>query len=313
MNQRENSLGSSSGAELIPSSSSNASSNSDSGVDKSRKENSTGSTPLPPFKNTFLPNSDQLIKEDQKAAKFTTNSWQFCSFLGTFQAIFVIFFACFVEYEDRWHKDLLQARTEAERQAIIKAADAEMTRNFAWFQDVHVMIVAGIGFLMTFLKRYSWSSLGFNFIFAAFTVQWSILIQGFFFDSGHGVHGSPTANSNFTEVSEHKSQFTFIHINLMSLMEAEFSAGAALISYGCVLGVASPVQCLIMIIFEMVFYKLNAYICFNIFTISDIGGSIVLHAFGAYFGLAVARCLFKKGQSEHSSEGEIIFQSWPID
>ena len=307
MNRPENTRRSSSGAELIPSTSSNASSNSDSGVGKTRKENSGGSTPLPPFKNTFLPNSNQLIKPDQVAAKFTTNSWQFCSFLGTFQAIFVIFFACFVEYEDRWHKDLLQARTEAERQAIIKAADAEMTRNFAWFQDVHVMIVAGIGFLMTFLKRYSWSSLGFNFIFAAFTVQWSILIQGFFFDSGHvGGHGSHSTNDNFTEVLEHKSQFTFIHINLMSLMEAEFSAGAALISYGCVLGVASPVQCLIMIIFEMVFYKLNAYICFNIFTISDIGGSIVLHAFGAYFGLAVARCLFKKGQTEHTSEGEII-------
>lgn len=307
MNRPENTRRSSSGAELIPSTSSNASSNSDSGVGKTRKENSRGSTPLPPFKNTFLPNSNQLIKPDQVAAKFTTNSWQFCSFLGTFQAIFVIFFACFVEYEDRWHKDLLQARTEAERQAIIKAADAEMTRNFAWFQDVHVMIVAGIGFLMTFLKRYSWSSLGFNFIFAAFTVQWSILIQGFFFDSGHvGGHGSHSTNDNFTEVLEHKSQFTFIHINLMSLMEAEFSAGAALISYGCVLGVASPVQCLIMIIFEMVFYKLNAYICFNIFTISDIGGSIVLHAFGAYFGLAVARCLFKKGQTEHTSEGEII-------
>ena len=303
MEQRENPRRSSSGAELIPSTSSNGSSGSDSGVGKVKK--SGGSTPLPPFKNTFLPNADQMIKPDQTAAKFTTNSWQFCSFLGTFQAIFVIFFACFVEYEDRWHKDLLQARTEAERQAIIKAADAEMTRNFAWFQDVHVMIVAGIGFLMTFLKRYSWSSLGFNFIFAAFTVQWSILIQGFFFDSGHGVHGSHAVQENFTEVVEHKSQFTFIHINLMALMEAEFSAGAALISYGCVLGVASPVQCLIMIIFEMVFYKLNAYICFNIFTISDIGGSIVLHAFGAYFGLAVARCLFKKGQTEHSSEGEI--------
>ena len=150
MEQRENPRRSSSGAELIPSTSSNGSSGSDSGVGKVKK--SGGSTPLPPFKNTFLPNADQMIKSEQIAAKFTTNSWQFCSFLGTFQAIFVIFFACFVEYEDRWHKDLLQARTEAERQAIIKAADAEMTRNFAWFQDVHVMIVVGFGFLMTFLK-----------------------------------------------------------------------------------------------------------------------------------------------------------------
>ncbi len=38
-------------------------------------------------------------------------------------------------------------------------------------------------------------------------------------------------------------------------MEAEFSAGVCLISFGAVLGVASPVQLLIMILFEMVFYK----------------------------------------------------------
>ena len=41
------------------------------------------------------------------------------------------------------------------------------------------------------------------------------------------------------------------------MMEAEFSAGAVLISFGAVLGVASPVQILIMILFEMVFYKVK--------------------------------------------------------
>ena len=47
----------------------------------------------------------------------------------------------------------------------------------------------------------------------------------------------------------------FIHLDLMALIEAEFSTGAILISFGAVLGVASPVQLLIMIIFEIVFYK----------------------------------------------------------
>ena len=41
----------------------------------------------------------------------------------------------------------------------------------------------------------------------------------------------------------------------MAMIEAEFSTGAILISFGAVLGVASPVQLLIMIILEIVFYK----------------------------------------------------------
>lgn len=53
------------------------------------------------------------------------------------------------------------------------------------FQDVHVMIFVGFGFLMTFLQRYGFSSVGFNFLIAAFALQWATLMQGFF----HGMHG----------------------------------------------------------------------------------------------------------------------------
>ena len=41
------------------------------------------------------------------------------------------------------------------------------------------------------------------------------------------------------------------------MIEAEFSSGCILISFGAVLGVASPVQLLIMIILEIVFYKVR--------------------------------------------------------
>ena len=44
------------------------------------------------------------------------------------------------------------------------------------------MIVVGFGFLMTFLKRYGWSSVGFNFLFTGFTIQWALLVTGFFHD-----------------------------------------------------------------------------------------------------------------------------------
>ena len=52
--------------------------------------------------------------------------------------------------------------------------------HFAVFQDVHVMIFIGFGFLMTFLRRYGYSSVSFNFLIAAFVIQWATLVRGLF-------------------------------------------------------------------------------------------------------------------------------------
>ena len=46
------------------------------------------------------------------------------------------------------------------------------------FQDVHVMIFVGFGFLMTFLKKYSFGAVGYNFFIAALVLQWATLING---------------------------------------------------------------------------------------------------------------------------------------
>lgn len=51
---------------------------------------------------------------------------------------------------------------------------------FAVFQDVHVMIFLGFGLLMSFLKRYSFSSMGFTLLLGSFLIQWSMLCQGFY-------------------------------------------------------------------------------------------------------------------------------------
>ena len=97
------------------------------------------------------------------------------------------------------------------------------------------MIIVGFGFLMTFLKRYSWSSLGFNFLFAAFTVQWAILVQGFFFDEHPGAHDSNDANhtvvrrsagpgadipAEYEPFMEYEDR-NFIHIGLMAMVEVQ--------------------------------------------------------------------------------------------
>ena len=48
------------------------------------------------------------------------------------------------------------------------------------FQDVHVMIFVGFGFLMTFLRRYGYGSIGFNLLLAALVLQWGTITTGLF-------------------------------------------------------------------------------------------------------------------------------------
>ena len=113
------------------------------------------------------------------------------------------------------------------------------------------MIIVGFGFLMTFLKRYSWSSLGFNFLFAAFTVQWAILVQGFFFDEHPGAHSDETARNisandplsvarrsagPAADIPEEYQPWmdyedrNFIHINLMAMIEVSTNGFARTIA-----------------------------------------------------------------------------------
>ena len=102
----------------------------------------------------------------------------------------------------------------------MQTANDELTRNYSLFQDSHVIVIAGIGFLMTFLKRYSWSSIGFNFVFAVFAIQYSILVQGFLFQKEDEIFDTIQS----TKANKFQSEWTFIRINLFSLMDAEFSS-----------------------------------------------------------------------------------------
>jgi len=48
------------------------------------------------------------------------------------------------------------------------------------FQDVNVMVFIGFGYLMTFLKKNIFNSLGLTFMVAAMVVEWHMLVNGFF-------------------------------------------------------------------------------------------------------------------------------------
>uniref|UniRef100_A0A8C5R352 Rh family B glycoprotein n=1 Tax=Leptobrachium leishanense TaxID=445787 RepID=A0A8C5R352_9ANUR len=184
------------------------------------------------------------------------------------EAVTILLFAIFVRYDSdtdasAWHDKLKTSNSSN--------ADNEFYFRYASFQDVHTMIFIGFGFLMTFLKRYGFSSVAFNFLIAAFGLQWSTLIQGFF----HGFHDGK------------------IHIGIESMINADFCTGAVLISFGAVLGKTSPVQLIVMTLFEVTLFGINEYIILNVLNAKDAGGSMTIHTFGAYFGLTVSRILYR--------------------
>lgn len=136
------------------------------------------------------------------------------------------------------------------------------------WMDIHVMIFIGFGFLMAFLKTHCWSSIGFNYVCAAWCIQCGILFQGMW---------SKVAHFDFSEK---------IHVNLFKVVEGEFCAGAFLITMGAVLGKCTFPQYVMLATLESIFFTLNAVIIFEVMHVVDIGGAMTIHMFGAYFGLA---------------------------
>jgi len=82
--------------------------------------------------------------------------------------------------------------------------------------------------------------------------------------------------------------FEKINLNMVTLINADFCAAAVLISMGAVLGKTTFSQLFLLATFETIFYCLNAVILLQKLHIVDVGGSITIHMFGAYFGLASA-------------------------
>jgi ammonium transporter Rh len=83
-----------------------------------------------------------------------------------------------------------------------------------------------------------------------------------------------------------------VRIDVLTMTEALFCAGALLISLGAYIGKASAEQTLIIAVIEVIVYAFNTeYINEGLIKTADMGGTIFIHLFGAYFGLAVAYCL----------------------
>jgi len=87
-----------------------------------------------------------------------------------------------------------------------------------------------------------------------------------------------------------------------SLVVGDFAAGAILISFGAMLGRITPSQLFVMAILEIIVYALNEQICVVKYEAVDMGGSMYVHSFGAYFGLAASAVFGAPKGDEHEVE-----------
>lgn len=142
------------------------------------------------------------------------------------------------------------------------------------YQDVNVMMLIGFGFLMTFIKNYTWSTLAYTFFVNAVVVQLYILFQAFW----HTVFHSDGYNFN-------------IAINEKNFTAASYSVASMLIAFGAVIGKVGPFELLVIAILGVFGYTLNEDIVYNQLKLFDAGGSTAIHTFGAYYGLVVSFCI----------------------
>lgn len=206
------------------------------------------------------------------------------SFLQIFVALqiaFIILFFTVVEYNGFANK--IEYNT-SDGTVIDKGVNI-IKGTYAFYQDIHVMIFIGFGFLMTFLRKNAFSAVGGTFMISVFCIQWYILSaglieQGIVYGASHSLHK--------------------IGVSLKTLVLGDFCAGAVLISYGAVLGKINPLQLMVMATIETVLYVINEAIATKM-DVHDLGGSMIIHMFGAYFGMGVS-IMMQAGKTAPSDE-----------
>ncbi|KUO71964.1 MAG: ammonium transporter [Desulfosporosinus sp. BRH_c37] len=138
--------------------------------------------------------------------------------------------------------------------------------------SIHIMamLLVGFGFLMVFIKNYGYSAITGTFLVVSVGLPVYLLLRS------TGVLSSEPISAN----------------NIHALLLAEFACASALIAMGAVLGRLRVYQYAILTILLVPAYMLNEWLVLDgglgvTKGFVDSAGSIVIHAFGAYFGLGM--------------------------
>jgi len=159
-----------------------------------------------------------------------------------------------------------------------------------YFRMIHIMamLLVGFGFLMVFVKKYGRSAITATYLLV------SVTIPLYFLKDSLGVFGGVSSDID-------------------KLILAEFAAASLLICAGAVLGRLKMNQYLLLGLLFVPFYAFNEWLLLdgglgliNKGSFVDTGGSIVIHAFGALFGIGVAISMTTKKEYETPIETDSV-------
>ena len=132
------------------------------------------------------------------------------------------------------------------------------------FQELNIIILLGFGFLRSFLKHYSWTSISLTIIAMVLSTEFGLFLL-----------------ISWTAIF--KEKWVDGKFNFQFLLDANFCAGTVVISLGPILGKISMPQYLILIIIETIGVTFNYTLLRQILKIIDIGGTLTVHLFGSIF------------------------------
>jgi len=204
------------------------------------------------------------------ASKFGTH--QLTATIALPSIVFLILFCIYGRYANEAHPTAI-------------SDFANVSRNYPILLDIHTLLLVGFGFLITFLRRYGFSSLAINLMIVAFVLEFAILLRGF--------------------LSTEFSNSGYFTISLKDVARADYTATAVLITFGAVVGKLTPIQHVIFAFLETIAQVLNEILVIRILGVGDVGGSIIVHFFGAIFGVVVARLIFKPQHINSEHQGSI--------
>ena len=165
-------------------------------------------------------------------------------------------------------------------------ASSAMIDDQRYNRAIHIMamLLIGFGFLMVFVRKYGRSALTATFLLV------STALPLYIFAKSAGLFGE-------------------LNAEVERLILAEFGAASLLIAAGAVLGRLKMPQYILLALLFVPFYMFNEWIVLGggwglipVGTVVDTGGSIVIHAFGAIFGLGVALTMTTKQEFEKTIE-----------
>jgi len=169
--------------------------------------------------------------------------------------------------------------------AVSTASLAELVDVQKYNRSIHVMamLLVGFGFLMVFVRKYGLSAVTATYLLVSTAIPLYMLIKSW------GIFGEPG------------------EIDIEKLILAEFAAAALLICAGAVLGRLKMIQYIILGILFVPCYILNEWLVLEKFAQGcvDTGGSVVIHAFGAFFGLGVLLTMTTKKEFDTEVESDM--------